>query len=72
MKICGGGRRTGMRKRRFKRLPSSLCHTPTIFVCEREKERERELLECSRVDEVLLEKKSEDRSPDEVLEKIYR
>ena len=48
MKICGGGRRTGMRKRRFKRLPSSLCHTPTIFVCEREKERERELLECSR------------------------
>ena len=72
MKICGGGRRTSMRKRRFKRLPSRLCHPPTIFVCEREKERERELLECSRVDEVLLEKKSEDRSPDEVLEKIYR
>ena len=42
MKICGGGRRTSMRKRRFKRLPSRLCHPPTIFVCEREKERERE------------------------------
>ena len=42
------------------------------YLCVREKERERELLECSRVDEVLLEKKSEDRSPDEVLEKIYR
>ena len=41
MKICGGGRRTSMRKHRFKRLPSSLCHPPTIFVCEREKERDR-------------------------------
>ena len=43
-----------------------------LCVRERKRERERELLECSRVDEVLLEKKSEDRSPDEVLEKIYR
>ena len=64
MKICGGGRRTSMRKRRFKRLPSRLCHPPTIFVCERERKRQSFLN--------ALEKKSEDRSSDEVLENIYR
>ena len=48
--------------------------TDDLYVCEREREKERELLECSGVHVVLLEKKrrkeSEDRAPYEVLEKI--